>query len=306
MTTRRVVVTGASGFVGRPAVAALLARGFEVHAIGRNPTGLPDGVATHGGDLLDPDPVGITRLLDEIRPNHMLHLAWDVTPGRFWHAPENLDWVAASLRLYRAFAASGGTRLVAAGTCAEYDWTTDLLDETTTPIRPGTLYGTAKDALHRVLAAAAIQDSVSMAWGRLFFIYGPREASNRLVPDVAQALLRGKPALCGPGTAERDFMHVADVGDALAAILDSSYDGPVNVASGTCVPIRAVVETLADLAGRRDLVRLGARPAPASEPPRLAAMVAILRDRIGFTPRISLAEGLADALGWWRSVAGAD
>lgn len=148
--------------------------------------------------------------------------------------------------------------------------------------------------------AAAVQDGVSLAWGRLFFMYGPHEAPNRLVPDVVQALLRGVPALCGPGTAERDFMHVANVGGALAATLDSAHVGPVNIASGQCVPIREVVQTLAGLIGRPDLARLGARRAPKDEPRRLAANVTVLRESVGFTPRFALAEGLADTLAWWR------
>ncbi len=298
MTARRVLVTGARGFVGRPAVEALLARGFEVHAVGRHLAGLPAGVVAHRADLLAPD--GLEGLLASIRPSHLLHLAWDVTPGRYAHAAANLDWVAASLRLHRAFAAAGGSRLVVAGTCMEYDWTADLLDEATTPLRPATLSGTAKDALHRILAVAARQDGISLAWGRLFFMYGPHEAPNRLVPDVALALLRGEPALCGPGTAERDFMHVADAGAALAATLDSLHAGPVNVATGVCVPVRVVVQTLAELIGRPGLVRLGARPAPTNEPPRLAASVTVLREGVGFTPRFALADGLADTLAWWR------
>jgi nucleoside-diphosphate-sugar epimerase len=300
MTARRglVLVTGASGFVGHPAAEALLARGFEVHAIGRRLADLPAGVTAHAVDLLDP--AGIEALLAAIRPNQLLHLAWDVTPGHYARAPENLDWVAASLRLYRAFVASGGQRLVVAGTCMEYDWSSDLLDEAATPIRPVTLYGTAKDALHRILAAASVQDGVSLAWGRLFFMYGPREAPNRLVRDAAQALLRGEPALCGAGSAERDFMHVADVGGALAATLDSAHVGPVNIAIGSCVPVRVVVQTLARLIGRPELVRLGARLAPENEPPRLAASVKVLRDSVGFTPRFALADGLANTLAWWR------
>lgn len=297
---RRVVVTGATGFVGRPTVLALQARGFEVHGIGRRAVNVSPGVVAHAIDLLDPDPTELRRVLGELRPSHLLHLAWDVTPGRFWHAPENLEWVSASLHLYRAFAAAGGTRLLVAGTCAEYDWRVGQLDEHTAPVKPDTLYGVSKDALHRILAAAAVRDGISLAWGRLFFLYGPHEASNRLVPDIAQALLRGEPALCGPGTAERDFMHVSDVGGALAAVLDSAHVGPINIATGTCVPIRTIVETLAALAGRPDLPRLGARPAPKDEPPRLATTATPLRHDLGFTPQFSLRDGLADTLAWWR------
>lgn len=298
MTVRRVLVTGAGGFVGRPAVEALLARGFEVHAVFRRPAALSTGFTAHTADLLDP--AEVEALLRGIQPGYLLHLAWNVTPGRFWHAPENLDWVGASLLLYRAFVASGGSRLVVAGTCAEYDWNNDLLDEATTPIRPATLYGTAKDALHRILAVVAVQDGISMAWTRLFLMYGPNEASNRLVPDVVQALLRGKPALCSAGTAERDFMHVADVAAALAATLDSERIGPINIAAGTCVPICQVVHTLAGLIGRPELIRLGARPTPKDEPLRLAANASTLHDIVGFTPRFALRDGLADTVAWWR------
>lgn len=300
---RRVLLTGAGGFVGRHAVAPLLARGYEVHAAVRRPGAVPPEVVQHAVDLLDP--ASSTALVRAVRPSHLLHLAWTVTPGAFWRAPDNLDWVAASLGLYRAFAEAGGRRMVVAGTCAEYDWSHPLLDEAVTPLRPDTLYGAAKDALHRVLAAAAVQDGVGLAWGRLFFLYGPHEAASRLVPDVVLSLLQGRPALCGTGTAERDFMHVADAASALAALLDSLHAGPVNIASGACVPIRDVILHAAAAVGRPDLVLLGARPASPGEPPRLAAATSILREQVGFTPRYALDDGLADTVAWWRSQPGA-
>ena len=295
-----MLVTGAGGFVGRPAVDALLAKGFEVHTVGRRElSGLPAGVTAHRAALLAHD--GAAQVLVKVRPTHLLHLAWDVTPGRYWQSPGTLDWVSATLRLYRAFAACGGQRLVGVGTCAEYDWNTDILDEASTPLRPNSLYGVCKDALRRILTAATRQDGISMAWARLFFMYGPGEAQNRLVSDVARALLQGEPALCGDGRAERDFMHVGDVAAALVAILDSTQEDAVNVASGVCVPVRSIVQTLAKFARREDLVRLGARATPANEPPRLAASVSALRDKIGFTPRFTLDSGLADTLEWWRT-----
>lgn len=113
--TGRVLVTGATGFVGRHAVPALLARGFEVHGVGRGV-----GPNQHAADLLAAE--DRRALIARVRPSHLLHLAWDAEPGRYWTSEANLDWVAASLDLARLFAAAGGRRFVGIGTCAEYAW----------------------------------------------------------------------------------------------------------------------------------------------------------------------------------------
>lgn len=282
---QRVLVTGASGFIGRHAVPLLQGRGFEVHGIGRD-----------RADLLRPST--IPDLLRHIRPTHLLHLAWNTVPGQFWTAPDNLDWVAASLLLHRSFVAAGGERAVFVGTCAEYEWSYNLLEEAVTPCAPATLYGIAKDSLRRLLQAAP--EGVRIAWGRVFFVYGPHEANTRLVPDVITSLLAGREAMCGEGLIERDFLHVADVAAALVALLESGVTGPVNIASGLCLPVREVIIRIARQIGRPEMVRLGIRPTSASEPPRLAAAIHRLHDEVGFRPARSLDEGLAQTIAWWR------
>jgi nucleoside-diphosphate-sugar epimerase len=294
----RVLVTGGSGFFGAAAIAAL--HGFgEVHAVARTPPeSSAPGVTWHAIDLLDPE--AARSLIKELRPTHLLHFAWNARPGQFWAAKDNLDWVAATLMLYRAFADAGGTRFVGAGTCAEYDWSRPEHVEDQTPLAPATLYGRAKSSTFQLLGAASAQDGVAFAWGRIYFVYGPGEQRGRLVSDIACELLSGGSPKCSEGLQQRDFMHIADYGRAFAALLQSEVQGAVNIASGECRSVRSVVEAIATQIGRPDAPQFGARPSPPHDPPRMSANVGRLRDEVGFRPVFSLEAGVADTIAWWR------
>ena len=88
---KRVLVTGASGFIGRQTLAPLVRHGFEVHAVARHASGATmDGVVWHEADLLGP--ATAETLVVTVRPTHLLHLAWISEHGRYWQCPENLDW----------------------------------------------------------------------------------------------------------------------------------------------------------------------------------------------------------------------
>ncbi len=213
---RRIVLTGATGFVGAHVVPALQARGYEVHALGRRP---PSGaVAFHQVDLLDAN--AVRGAMFAIGASHLLHLAWYAEPGLYWHSPANLDWVAATLALVRVFREAGGARAVVAGTCAEYAWGPERLGEDGC-CAPATLYGAAKDGTRRILAAYASESGLSFAWGRLFFLYGPGEKPGRLVSDAFRALSSGERFATSQGHQRRDFSHVADVAEAFAALVDT-------------------------------------------------------------------------------------
>ena len=286
---RRIALTGVSGFIGREMPALLRADGFEVHCLGRGSA--PDGCIGHNIDLLIDDPAPV---LADIGATHLLHLAWYAEPGLFWNAPENLDWVAASLRLVRAFARSGGERAVFAGSCAEYDWSGAVLDEATTPLTPATLYGESKAALFRIIEKAAPELALSVAWGRIFFPYGPSEKPGRLLSMLFDGVARGEPVAFSAGSQRRDFMHADDVAAAFAALLESPICGAVNIASGETIAVRAVVERGAEIAGASALVSFGTRPLQPGEPPVMAAAITRLRDEVGFTPHHSIDTGLSD------------
>jgi len=287
----RVIVTGGSGFIGRHTIPQLLQKGYEVHAVSSRPHPIIPDVHWHQLNLLDA--AQTKALLRNVRPTHLLHLAWYTEHGSYWSSPENLRWVQASLQLLYEFTELGGQRFVSAGSCAEYEWSSDNYSEFTSICRPNTLYGVAKHSMQLLLEAWSKQTGLSSAWGRVFFLYGPGEHSSRLVPSVINALLRGEPALCTHGNQVRDFMYVTDVACAFVALLDSQVIGSVNISSGQGVRIKDVVGTIAEQLSRRHLVRFGEIPTVSNEPSELIADVARLRNEVGFRPAFLLDQGIS-------------
>jgi nucleoside-diphosphate-sugar epimerase len=294
---KRVLVTGASGFIGRRTITRLLEAGFDVHASSREVQHL-NGVHWHRCDLLEPASAG--RLVQDVDPTHLLHLAWYARPGTYWVAPENVEWVEATLRLLRAFARPD-RRAVIAGTCAEYDWSFGLCSEGVTPLRPNTLYGECKRAVAAIAEQFAAGAGVSLACGRIFFVYGPGEDPNRLVASVIRSLLRLERAATTEGSQLRDFLHVDDVAAAFVALVKSDVTGPVNVASGTPVSVRELLLTAGRIIGSPELIDFGGVPMRPNEPPLIVADVRRLFDEVKWRPNHTLDSGLADAVSWWRA-----
>lgn len=298
---KRVLLTGATGFVGR-ATAPLLAQGAdEVHALSsqersRLPEPAPKGWHWHRADLLDAREVD--ALLDRVRPTHLLHLAWEL-PSDFYTSTRNLHWMRATARLLARFQESGGERALLAGTCAEYDWSWGYCTENQTPTRPETLYGQCKDIVRRIAFAHAEATGLSVCWARLFFLYGPGQPARTLVPSVIRGLLNGEPVACSAGEQIRDYLHVRDVASALAALLPSDVEGPVNVASGIPVRVREIVTAIANQLDGGELIRFGALPVRPGEPNLVLGNVDRLRHEVGWEPGLSLQEGIRDTIAWW-------
>lgn len=283
----RIVLTGATGFVGASVVRRLVAEGADLHTLGRRSA---PGATFHACDLLVDDPASI---LTAIAPTHLIHLAWNQDRATLWNGAENLAWVAATLRLALAFRQAGGHRAVFAGSSAEYDWTGDAtLDERTSPLHPATGYGRAKRALFDLIAGTPAL-GLSVGWARIFFAFGPDDKPDRLLSQVIDGVAAGRTVSCSAGTQVRPFMHVDDVAGALVALLRSPVEGAVNVALAETMSVRDLAESAGRAAGDADLIMFGAQALQPGEPPVLRAAVARLTEEVGFAPAHSIASGVS-------------
>ncbi len=297
----RVLVTGASGFIGSHVTRRLLQRGHEVGALVRAPERAwrLRGELAHlwllRGDLAALGEV--EARLTQWRPDLCIHLAWYAEPGRYVQAPENLDSLRASLDLLQLLGRVGCRRVVAAGTCAEYDPTIGTYPESA-PTAPTTLYGASKLALSLVTRQFAAQGRFTVAWARIFYLYGPFEDSRRLVPRLIQALRRGEAFPATPGTEVRDYLHVDDVAAALVTLGEGDQSGVFNVCSGVPVTVRELMETVGDIIGRPELIRFGGIP-DQGQLPRVRGQNRRLCSQLQWSPRYGLREGLEQTVGWW-------
>lgn len=290
----RVLVTGASGFVGQPVALALAAQGYEVHGVSTRTGALP-GVFWHTADLLDR--AQTAALLASVQPEYLVHLAWIATPGQYQQAPENLAWARESLWLLERFAQLGGKRAVMAGSCFEYDLSYGYLREHSTPEKPDTLYGSAKLATARLAQAYAERVGVSLAWARLFYILGQRESPARAVPYAIVSALAGKPFRCQSPAGLRDYMTEQEVARALCMLLAGDIRGVVNIATGRGPAMGEIFTYIADSLQAGHLLTLGDTP-PA--PAVVIGDTGRLYSEVGFCPRETWQQGVDRCIAWWK------
>jgi len=273
----RILLTGATGFVGRQVLRALRERGVAVRAVIREETEarlaepVEDIVATP--DLFAEKAAWWARVCAGI--DIAIHAAWIAEPGSYLHSPKNQACLAGTLELARGAGQAGICRFVGIGTCFEYDLAAGALS-VDTPLKPATPYAEAKAAAFTALSRMFAEKGIAFAWCRLFYLYGEGEDARRLVPYLRARLAAGEPAELSSGTQIRDYLDVREAGRMIAEVALGDAQGPLNICSGIPVTVRELAGRIADEYGRRDLLRFSARPDNAFDPPRVVGERAAL------------------------------
>jgi nucleoside-diphosphate-sugar epimerase len=300
----RILLTGATGFVGSAVLPRLVSRGHDV-AILQEP-GVDDwrirehtrSVLTIEGDLAAPD--RYAPAVRGFRPQAVAHLAWAGVAGSARNDPRQLENVTAAAHLLGLAHDAGAKHWVGLGSQAEYGPHSARLDERT-PTRPTTLYGIAKLATCLATARLCEEHGIRHAWLRLFSSYGPKDHPAWMVPYLILELLRGKRPSLTAGEQLWDYVHVVDVAEAVYATLVSpSATGVMNLGSGRAVPIRRIVEQIRDLVDPSLPLGFGEIPYRSDQVMHLEADTTRLEESTGWTCRITLADGIKETVRWYR------
>ena len=267
---KRILVTGANGFVGRKiirslakakaAIVPVVRSGKESH-VERVP-GVVDVISTP--DLFSENSDWWASRLNDI--DMVIHVAWHVKHSDYLQSPKNLDCLIGTLNLGRGALQANVRRFVGIGTCFEYDLSPGLLT-VNTPLKPMTPYAAAKASAYKMLSKWFELGSVEFVWCRLFYLFGEGQEQSRLVPYIRSRLEAGEPVELTTGQQFRDYLDVSDAADLIVETASKNCVGAVNVCSGKRQTVRSLAENIADEFERRDLLRFGSRPDSLVDPP---------------------------------------
>lgn len=304
---RTVLVTGATGFLGTHLVGALLAEGAIVHAIRRDPastTRLPvDGIRWHPADIMDA--ASLSRAVAAARPAIVFHLAaYGTTFDQRDPAFAIRANVEGSWNLWKALGDDPNTRLVHTGSCGEYGQAKGQVTESVL-CEPTWLNPATKNASVMILSTLGRETGREVVTLRPFGPYGSADDPRRVIPHTILALLRGETVPVTAGEQLRDYAHVDDQVQAFiaAGVVRLPRTGAIyNVGSGQVFTLREVLTVIGNAIGGDALSRIafGALPYRDSEVWEMCCDISAARRDLEYAPRISLEEGIARTVEWYR------
>ncbi len=283
----KILLTGATGFIGSNFARLAISCGHEVTALVRpGNVYLPRPVGCLGGELASVT----TEQLAAVRADVCLHTAWITTPGVYLESPENFKFRDDSLQFLRRVAEAGVKQIVGIGTCIEYQITGQPLSEDSTPIAPVTTYAACKNELRVTMEAEARKSGSAFAWGRVFYPYGPGEHPSRLCSSIIAKLGRGEKMLLKTPQSTKDYIYIDDLAAALLAVVEEKFSGAINLGTGAGTTVREIARTIGKLMDREELVGEANPP----EPDPLGDIVADATKlkSLGWQQKTNLAQGI--------------
>ncbi len=301
----KLLVTGASGFVGAKVAKLALAAGHEVAGVTR-PSGQPRRLAPLAGRIL-PLSVDLRErralfaAVASFRPDAIIHVAWAGVANSARHDTsqfsENID---AACALVEAGAAAGCKAFIGTGSQGEYGAGSTMREDSLP--QPTTMYGAAKVAALYLTRQLCSQAGMRHAWLRLFSTYGPDDNPGWLIPSLISQMLDGERPQTTLGTQKWDWLHVDDVARGLiAAAVTPTAEGIFNLGSGQPVQVRCAVEMIRDAAAPGMELVFGEIPFRPDQVMHMQANNSRLKAATGWAPQVAFNAGIAETVNWYRA-----
>jgi UDP-glucose 4-epimerase len=293
----KLLITGAGGFVGSAIVRVALARGHEVTVLSR-----PDSSQRRLADvatrvrialLRTTSPLGLREVVSDHAPDAVIHAGWHGVEGG---ARQDLQQVTVNVPfavgLAAAARASACPVFLGLGSQAEYGPHQEVISEDTAT-QPVTLYGAAKLAVAHALSAQLASTRTRFVWLRIFSSYGPDDNPGVMLTYLVRALIAGERPELTACEQRWDFVFVDDVAAAaLDLVQTETATGIFNVGSGEAILLRSILEGVRDMIDPALPLGFGARAYGESQVMRLQADVSRLVKATGWSPRVTLDDGL--------------
>ena len=296
---KTILVTGGTGKIGELILKNIDKNKFNIHLITRKNISVKE-ISTHNCNLLNEGTC--QKLISEIKPTHLLHLAWITAHNNFWNSEENIIWENNSKILLREFAENGGEKAIIAGTCAEYDWNEKSYIEGETDLNPHSLYGKSKNSLFKYTKKLSEKYDMKYSWGRIFFLYSNHDNPNKLIPYVIKNLFEKKiPEIKSNCNLIRDYIHVEDIASIFLLLLNSDFEGPINIGTGKGLSIKEIINKIAIKLNFKSIYELNKKLNYTNEIkyPYVAADISKLKNQLKWVEPKDFDTRLEELINYW-------
>jgi len=254
---RRILVTGANGFMASAFLRHALAAGHSLGAMiwpGSAPAAAQarsEQYRWFEGTLTEVP----WKTIETFQPETCVHFAWTTAPRYAYDSPEHLRCLEASQSFVRRAVKLGVRHVFGIGTCIEYQLGPAPLVEDRTPLAPQGAYAESKNAMRAWLEEEAGRNGFTFSWARVFYAYGVGADPTRLCSTTISKLLREEPIVLKTPRSTKDYIYIEDIAAALLAIVERGFAGAVNVGTGVGVTVMELAQTLAEMLDKPGLVR---------------------------------------------------
>lgn len=288
---KKILVTGATGLIGKELIVPLKERGFDIYAMTIDKCNRNNNVNWINCNIFNYREV--QKVCTEINAKYLLNMAW-CTTGDYLTSPINYDFLNAGINLIKSFIQNGGERILLIGTCFEYNFTNKPLKETDSLDTKKTVYTFCKDILHQVAEFYCKSNKVSFAYGRIFYAYGRQENKTRLTGMLINELSNNNLVIIKNSSLLRDYMYSKDIANALVCLLDSNVENSVNICTGQAISIKDFALHIAKKIGKEHLLVLKNKP-ELQAPLILGDNTKLIKD-VGYKIKYSLDMAIDDIL----------